>query len=375
VSIDKKTFNAYRASKSTDLGTRLQTVVKRTRSQASDSKYARIELTSQTGACSMLENRLCSIQKELGEDKLSNTCFNYPRKLSETGGLHQQALTLSCPEAARLALQVKEAFDISKVEITVRPETIERRQRKLGLSYDQMNEVRFFCIKLIRTEGLELWQKIAILGLFCESLTEALKTGGHNRVADIMATTKELMGKGETSELLEGMQTHYEVQAITFAMLWNSKNEALQSESQLEVNKSIARGLGADKESGDVSEAVLVERYEKGLEILPEVLKETPFFLENYILNEMWLDSFPFSKATPFENYRELVIRFGLVRFMLAAQCSQVDSQPSLKTMTKTVQTFCRRYQHDSQFSVNVNNCLKSAGWSDLNKLYIFLKA
>jgi lysine-N-methylase len=55
--------------------------------------------------CPMLgEDRLCRIQAELGEGLLSHACATYPRIVHEIGGVEEKALTLSCPEAARLVL-------------------------------------------------------------------------------------------------------------------------------------------------------------------------------------------------------------------------------------------------------------------------------
>lgn len=373
VDIDKKTFKYYRQTTSPILSERLK-AVKRVRTETTETNYGRIELIPETGACPMIEDQLCSIQKELGEDKLSNTCFTYPRTAVDAGGFYQQALTLSCPEAARLALLATDAFEFSQTQAHIRPATIEKLQPRLGLSTEQINEVRFFCIQLIRTEGFELWQKIALVGLFCETLTEALKTNNPNRITEIMATTQELMASRQLSELFESLQPNYEIQAITFAMLWDSKTRSRTSAHQDKVNKAVAAGLGADAETGDVSAEQLIQKYTNGVKKLPQALKEAPLFLENYIVNEMWRETFPYGSEKPFDHYLRLVIRFGLVRFMLAAQCSQEDELPDLNLLAQTVQTFCRRYQHDTQFALKVNGCFENAGWSELQKIYRFLK-
>jgi len=374
VDIDKKTFKSYRQTNNPILSERLK-AVKRVRSGTTDANYGRIELLPETAACPMIEDQLCSIQKELGEDKLSNTCFTYPRTAVEAGGFYQQALTLSCPEAARLALLAPDAFEFTQTEKHIRPSTIEKLQPRLGLSIEQINEIRFFCIQVIRTESFELWQKIALVGLFCETVTQALNTNGQHRITEIMATTQELMASRQMSELFESLQPNYEIQAITFAMLWDSKTRARTSSHQDTVNKAVAAGLGADAETGEVSADQLIQKYTDGIQNLPKALKDAPMFLENYIVNEMWRETFPFGSETPFDHYLRLVIRFGLVRFMLAAQCSQGEALPDLNLLAQTVQTFCRRYQHDAQFALKVNGCFENSGWSELQKIYRFLKA
>jgi lysine-N-methylase len=374
VTIDKKTFTTYKQSTNPHLIDRLNNKVKRARSEMSDANYARMDLDPKTGECPMMEDQLCSIQKELGEDKLSNTCFAYPRVSMEIGGIYQQALTLSCPEAARLALLAEDAMSFTQSEITVRPETLEKQLPIRGLSLDQMNEVRFFCLQLVREPGLLLWQKLALLGLFCETLTDALKNSGQSRVSKIIESMREVIASNQFDELFESMKPHYEIQAITFTLLWKSKNTTSNSWVQREVQASILKGLGVDMQSGQVVDTELINRYKQGVLRIPEALKDAPFFLENYLVNEMFRENFPFEQSLPYEHYLRIIIRFGLVRFMMATQCATENELPSLKTLTQTVQSFCRRYQHDSKFAQSINTCFNNSGWSDLQKVYRFLK-
>jgi len=374
VPIDKKTFEAYGQSSNPRLAERFETKIKGTPNLASDKKYAQIELSPDTGECPMMEDRLCSIQSELGEDKLSNTCFTYPRTTTVAGDLYQQTLTLSCPEAARLALLDRHALEFIQSEISIREDALGTLNPRFGFSMEQTNEIRFFCIQLIRSESLELWQRLAVLGIFCESLTAAVNTGGQSRIPQIIESTRNLIMSGECQSLFSGIEPLYEIQAVTFAKLWHlkSKNKT-NSHSQTVVSQAVALGLGADAETGDVEESQLVARYQEGIKRLPQALKDTPYLLENYVLNEMWRECFPFAELTPYEHYLQLVIRFGQVRFMLATQCTQESDLPSPDFMAQIVQTFCRRYQHDSQFTSNVNNWFKNSGWNELHKIYRLL--
>ena len=58
-----------------------------------------------------MENKLCEIQKNLGEDALCNTCDMYPRFDEVYGNLEEMGLSLSCPEAARLILSKEEKVE------------------------------------------------------------------------------------------------------------------------------------------------------------------------------------------------------------------------------------------------------------------------
>jgi lysine-N-methylase len=66
--------------------------------------FARIRM-DEANQCPLLsEDRLCRIQAEFGEPFLSHTCATYPRVIHSIGDIRETALTLSCPEAARLVL-------------------------------------------------------------------------------------------------------------------------------------------------------------------------------------------------------------------------------------------------------------------------------
>lgn len=63
---------------------------------------------TQNGVCPMLTSQgLCSVQLTLGEDALCAVCRRYPRWRKTYGSLVCQGLSLSCPQAARLALSWK----------------------------------------------------------------------------------------------------------------------------------------------------------------------------------------------------------------------------------------------------------------------------
>ena len=92
-------------------------------------------------------------------------------------------------------------MEFTQTNLTIRPETIERQKPVFGLSLDQMNAVRFFCIQLLKSQDLMLWQKLALLGLFCESLTEALKRGGQKQTAEITESMRTLVENGQFEEV------------------------------------------------------------------------------------------------------------------------------------------------------------------------------
>lgn len=374
VTLDKKTFNAYRQSRDPHLTERFSTQLKRNRAADSDASYAQIALAPETLACPFIEEKLCAIQRDMGEDKLSNTCATYPRANRSIAGRHEQALALSCPEAARLALLSADALDFVEGPLRLRPDTVEAIKSVHGCTVEQMDSVRVFCLQLLRTDGLELWQKLAVLALFCEQFTVLVKSASHGRIQALLDMFSTMVSTGATAEALSGMQPDYAAQATVFATLWQLRIQGQMSPVQVAVQTAVARGLGADPVTNEVTAKQLIERYKTGVTNLPLATQEVPFLLQNYLLNEMFKECFPFGEKSPHEHMLSLISRYGLLRLMLGAQCSDEATLPTPEQMVRTVQVACRKYQHDRAYAQAVNTALHEGGWDSLENLYRFLR-
>ena len=374
VSIDKKTFHAYQQAGNSALGSTLRDNVQRLKNQGRNAAYGYIRLRSETNECTLMEDRLCAVQKNLGESYLSDTCFSYPRTTRKFAGQHEMVLTLSCPEAARHALLAEDAFDFVEGPVTLRDSTAGEIAPRLGMPVELMNEVRIYCMQLLQTQGLELWEKLAVLGGFCDALTTTLEKGGSAAVPALLESYIAIVEKGLVGEALAGLQPDHAAQAKIFSVLWQYKVTANWATAQKSVCEAVAQGLGADRETGKVGPERLVESYSRGIQRLHEALLAAPKLLEHYLLNEMFLELFPFREPSPYQSYLKLISRFGLLRLMLAAQCNTGAALPDAITLARTVQVYCRRFQHDPVFAQGASQALNNSGWAKLENLYRFLR-
>lgn len=374
VTLDKKTFNAYRNSTHPELKPIFIKHVKRSRATNSDLHYGKITPAPGTQACSALCDGLCAIQKHLDESHLSNTCFTYPRQTRRFLGQHEQALNLSCPEAARQALLHADAFDFVEEKVTVREADMIEGFAAFGLTTAAMNDVRIFCLQLMRTTDLALWQRLAILGVFCERLNVTLANAQHVAVPALLRDFAILIEQGGIVDALRDLRPNHEAQAMVFSTLLADRGFTTTSRMQADQVRMIGANLGAD-ESGQTTAEALVTAYTRGLERLGHALEQAPHLLENYVLNEMFLTLFPFYGVNPFDAYLQLVARFGLLRLILAAQCNNEGDLPDANALVNTVHVYCRRFQHQGTFARRVNGALHASGWASLDKLYGFLRS
>ena len=116
ITVDKKTYQNYRKVKHPEISEKLQRYVKRNRKQQDDSSYAKLLLDENKNCHMMLEDGLCGIHKELGEQFLCNTCAMYPRQFTQVGSFIEKSLTLSCPEAARVVLLREDGLGFIETE-------------------------------------------------------------------------------------------------------------------------------------------------------------------------------------------------------------------------------------------------------------------
>lgn len=370
--IDKKTYKAYRADAGPGLD-QLKNNIERRDDPANTGEYALIKTIGPQRQCSALQDGMCSVHAHLGESYLSHTCHTYPRTNRYLLGQAEQSISLSCPEAARLALLAEDALDFVEAPTQLRVPMITPVSKAFGIEPALMAEVRMFCLNLMRTRELALWQRLALLGTFCDSLAQICSAGEQATIPAMIDDFVRLIENGELMTVLEPIQPDHASQAMVFATLWAEKGFETTSSFQQQMIEQIASRFGADAR-GQVSAEALVGAYRRGLARLDEALAQTPWLLENYVVNEIYSQFLPFSGNSPYDSYLQLISRFGLLRLLLAVQCNNEGDVPSSATLASTVNLHCRRFQHDPSYAKRVKEALYDSGWAEMAKLYKLLR-
>ena len=371
VYVDKKTYKAYRKESGPALE-RMMANMTRLDGGGEDA-YGAITAVGQEQRCPALQDGMCSVQTHLGESYLSDTCHNYPRTNRSVHGQVEQSITLSCPEAARLALLAEDAFDFIEAPVQLRHAAMLGVGPHFGVSPALMAETRIFCLNLLRSRELSLWQRLALLGAFCDTLSALCASGGQETIPVMIDDFVRLVENGELVATLDLIQPDHDAQAMVFATLWATKGFESTSTLEQALMHQVATRFGADAH-GQVSAERLVGAYRHGLGRLDEALTQAPWLLEHYLVNEVLVELIPFNGATPYDSYVQLMARFGLLRLILAVQCNTEGELPPLATLVSTVQLHCRRFQHVPGYTKRVNDSLYDSGWAELGKLYTLLK-
>ena len=333
--------------------------------------WGEIELEEESRNCSFLEGGSCAVHIELGEDGLSDLCYSFPRRYTAVGTEMYHGISLACPEAARLALGAEDALELVQTNMEFRT-SVGFAVAKV-LPNQAMMDTTDFCARLIRVKHLVLWERLAVLGIFCDDLTKWLAAGYHDRVPELLAQYEPMLTVHAAKDALSAMPSSHALQAQLFLSLLRMGGSQERSPLRGRIQHAIAVGLGVDPVTWQVDEVTLIERYTRGVTRLGVALQKIPYLLDHYVQNDMLLEGFPFAEKSPMAHYLQLVSRFGTVRLMLAARCNE-DPLPEPSELIATVRYFCRRFTHDAEYASLVNAALTSTKDTTLDRLYAFLR-
>lgn len=329
----------------------------------------------ESGHCHFLNEGWCDIQSKLGEDWLSNVCSSYPRLHFQLDDTVYQSMSLSCPEAARLALLDRDAFEFEAPTLEIRQDDVQRVTPPWKLNADQMLTIHTLCIQIVRTSDLLLWERLACLGLLCENLGALVKAGDFRELDLVLQGMVQTVESGQLGEVTRMMPVSHAVQATFFRSLWMLGRNAKANTYQQGLQAVVDRAALCENPDSPPDIEAMVESYQRGLSGLDKVLAQGCPLLENAVLNDMLQDLFPFSGVDPMHNFLKLLTRFGLLRWILAHVCVALGDQVTELDLLQATQQFYRKFRHNPNFGNALHESLSKAGWNTLEKAMLILKA
>lgn len=369
VAIDKPTYQQYQTVKVEPLASMLKQHVRKSRDSASGG-YAAIELKS-TQACPFLdEARLCQIHAGLGAQALSVTCNEYPRVYTEDGDAQGLVASLSCPEAARLALSSADALD--PVDLT------------LGFANRSLVPVRRRRTKADPAEADLVRKHAQLIGGALEAVVrqpnlgaaQALVYGGV--LLRLVAKLAERPLPEAEAGLEQAFGQYLNPQALARAPQLVS-GLAVPKEVQLELLMGATRRYVAEH-GGRPSFKALVEDLREGLQlgadsdpalslqryVEAEQRVFTPFdaahphVLKNYLLNALMSSLLPRTGRAELEaDFMALAVRFALIKFFLIGLAARTDRPFGVEDCIRVVYVIARNIEHNRAFMPNVLDTLR----------------
>lgn len=111
IDIDMETYKKYQRIKNPTMRKKILSGIQPSTIQTG----FQIKLNNK-GVCPLLcEDNLCYVQRNMGEDALSQTCKVYPRMVQQIGNYQFRMLAMTCPVAAEYALLSPNAMELQQI--------------------------------------------------------------------------------------------------------------------------------------------------------------------------------------------------------------------------------------------------------------------
>jgi lysine-N-methylase len=367
VSIDKQTFQKYQAIKIEPLASLVkQHVRKNSGSIAAGKSYAAIELNAER-ACPFLDaKQLCQIHADLGEQALSNTCSQYPRIYTLEGEQLGVAASLSCPEAARLALGSADATDLQSITLPFANASLVPVNRRLGpvrasepdLVRRHARLLREALIAVIKHPDLTAAQALVVGGLLLRQVAKVVSDAAGQAEAQAIAFGDQGLSDAFAQYLSPDFLAHAgaHVQSLNIPQL-------LQASLLMGATQKFLADHG-----GRPSFRELVAEVELGLQVEPGVGAQRflafdaahPHVLKNYLLNSLVITMFPRNDSAALEaDFMALAVRFALIKFFLQALAARADQAFGLDECVRVTYVVARNIEHNHRFMPMVLQSLR----------------
>jgi len=396
VPIDQTTYEKYQSVEG--LKPHLGTLIVLNTKRQTRSDYARISLGPQSKCAFLDGEQMCGIQKQLGAGMLSTTCTTYPRAVLTAAGQRENALNLSCPEAARVVLQEPRLLDECDPNAEFRGEGAERYAalrhdaRHLPRQYQPRLAVREFVLLLLGDRSYPLWQRAYLLDVLTRRLDALSGTASvvewaeanPSAVAKLLADSARVVALQRLrAQMDETVARPAEQLPLLIELIRLRVSQPPVPTRFLECVQQFEAGLGcATAQSEQQILDAYVDSYHRYYRPLME---RYPHLLENYLMNHVFKNSYPFGRERPAsaapvaapeaENeHLSLCVHAALAQTLLIGMAGFHRESFEVEQVVKLVQSMARTIEHSAQFLDQITLFVREKKLNNLRGIALLLR-
>jgi lysine-N-methylase len=379
VIIDKSTYEKYRKCSDRDLRSQMDKQITRTRSSANDDDYyAKVNLNSE-GSCPFLDaEKLCVIQKTMGEEYLSKICVTYPRSLKCIDGRIERSLTMSCPTAIRLALLDPGLMEFDEVEDQLSIQnTLSANVDTQDVKYTRSLEkyfwdLRIFTITILQKRKYLLWERLIILGLFFDDVGKRVTENKLDTIPQVISKYGNMVEQNFLRKELEKIPVKNTVQINLIKALVEARCNGVNA-SFVECISKFTQGIQYNSED---SIEVNTARYEEICrKYYAPYMEQKEYILEHYMVNYVFKTIFPLgSEKHCFDNYIMMIVHYAMIKMLLIGITGFYKEEFGDKHVIKLIQSFAKTIENNSVYLKNVFNCLTENEVTSMAYMAILIK-
>ena len=372
VAVDKTTFQKYRNISKPGIKEELKKYITRERSNPSDFSYGKIKMT-ENNVCTMLtEDGWCKIQAELGEEFLCHTCSVYPRIIKEVDNRLEKSLTPSCPEAARLLLLNEAGINF----------IIDEEQTKKNILVDakldseekpHFWELRMFTIEMLQNRKQSLDVRLIVIGMFFQKIGEIPIKDWAIQLEPVMTRYKNIINDEEQIQLLLNLPENLSFQMnMAKELLSYRLMGGISSQRYLDCVNDMINSLQLNDET-DINDSILLYKRFYTEYYVP-FMREYEYILENYAVNYVFKNLFPFDQPNLFESFVMLSVNISIIKLHLIGMAGHHKGLTT-ELVIKLIQSYAKTIEHNVSYLQNVREMLNESGYSTMAHMIVLLKS
>ncbi|OMD62786.1 flagellin lysine-N-methylase [Paenibacillus odorifer] len=379
VDIDRQTYKKYKNVGDREMKSSLNKHIKRKRSNPSEASYAKIAMKSDASCPLLNEEKLCSIQKSLGEDYLSEICSSYPRITNQVNGNLEKSATLSCPEAARLALLNPDGIQFNEIEESMNirypmSRLLNTNREKTKHRIDEYFwDLRIFTIQVLQNRNYTIAHRLIVLGMFYQKVQGYLSEGKLDEIVQQIASYNTLLEDGSFREGLSAIPTSTTIQMQLLKALADIRvSQGVLSTRYMVCFAEVLKGIQYTK---DATVEEITERYQLAYtDYYDPFMRANEYILENYLVNYVYKNLFPSSDDTDiFESYIMLVVHYSSIKLHLIGMAGHHKEDFGVDHVIKLIQSFAKSVEHDSLYLRGVIELLKRNEYTSMAYMAILI--
>jgi lysine-N-methylase len=394
VPVDEATYQRYQDLPPSPLQSLIhQSVERLPETGQTTNSFAIIRMNAENSCPMLSEERLCRIQSEYGAELLSHTCATYPRVTHTGNGAPITALTLSCPEAARLVLlhtHLLRAHAPREHSMTpaAQPDHAEDRisspLEPSPLS-PWTDPIRATVLATAANQRYPIWQRLFLLSVFAkrlDTIVGAIVSGELDRAPEaFLSDFNVTAARGSLRVAMDALPADELAQMdavlrLAGLMLHRSNVGPRFVACVNAFTSGIGNGPGATLASLAAHARAAYERH------FTPFFHRNPHILENYLVNTILRLNFPFGSAknpeesgrTISQRFAILAAQFALIRGLLIGVAGHHGDSFSADHVVHTVQAASKHFEHHPEFAKQILALLAELKLDSSNGLTILLR-
>jgi lysine-N-methylase len=389
VPLDQATFDRYQALPPSPLKVLVEQSVERvlpgpgSLSGTAGGKpiYGRIRMNAANECPLLTADQLCSVQKELGEAMLSPTCATYPRIVHSLAGVGEMALTLSCPEAARLVLLTPDLTGTWPAGTWPAPVAQPGADGLAEPLPPDFWAIRATALRIVQARTYPLWQRMFLLYILCSRLDMIARGELTRPVAEFLIEFEAAMATGELRYAMDELPIDRNAQLdvvlrLAGMLLHKSNVRPRFVEAIKNFTAGVGNGPGATLDTLSMRYAQANDHY------FAPFTRRHPHMLKNFVINTIVRCQFPFGRegmkaGAPSKKAYEfelLAAQFVLMRGLLIGVAGFHGATFSEAHVIETVQPATKHFEHHPEFLTLAHSLLVEREMNNARGLSMLLR-